>query len=307
MGTPEFAVPSLSRLVDAGYEVVGVITATDKMGGRGRKTLIQSAVKKFALEKGLRILQPKNLKSPKFQEELKSLNADFQVVVAFRMLPEAVWAMPPMGTMNLHGSLLPRYRGAAPIHWAVINGEKETGATTFLLKHEIDTGDVLLQRSFPIEQHHTTGDVHDKMMYIGADLLLDSVRMIESGNFETSPQDASLVTKAPKIHTEDCEIKFDMNIRSAYNFVRGLNPFPGSWTVLQDKNLKIYYATMLEEEHSYMPGNWITDNKNYLKLAFRDGFLCMSKIKLEGKRIMSVKELLNGYKLIEADNIHIIN
>jgi methionyl-tRNA formyltransferase len=307
MGTPEFAVPSLSRLVDAGYDVVGVITATDKMGGRGRKILLQSAVKKYALMRGLKILQPKNLKSLAFQEELRSLNADFQVVVAFRMLPKAVWNMPPLGTMNLHGSLLPKYRGAAPIHWAVINGEKKTGVTTFLLKHEIDTGDILMQRAFKIEEHHTTGDVHDKMMYVGADLLLDSVRAIESGDFNTSPQDLELVSKAPKLHTEDCEIKNEMNLLQASNFVRGLNPFPGAWVRIQNKLMKVYYAYALPERHSHKPGTWITDNKNFLKLTFPDGYLSMCDVKLEGKRKMNIKELLNGYHFKQDDDIRIID
>ena len=208
MGSPDFAVPSLDILIENGYEVVGVITATDKKGGRGNKKVIESAVKKYALEKGLRLLQPKNLKNVDFVEELRTLKADLQVVVAFRMLPEVVWNMPTIGTFNLHGSLLPKYRGAAPIHWAVINGETETGVTSFFIKHEIDTGDMLLQSKLPIGPSETTGDVHDRMMQLGAEVVLKSVQTIEKGDYQLREQDHNLASKAPKIFRETCEINF---------------------------------------------------------------------------------------------------
>ncbi|MEM6771401.1 MAG: methionyl-tRNA formyltransferase, partial [Bacteroidota bacterium] len=233
MGTPDFAVPSLEILIAAGYPVVGVITATDKMGGRGGKVLLESAVKKCAVKHGIPVLQPRNLKAADFQEALRSLRADLQIVVAFRMLPETVWAMPPLGTFNLHGSLLPKYRGAAPINWAVIKGEAETGCTTFFLKKEIDTGDVLLQHRMPVGPNDTAGDVHDRMMLAGAELVLATVQLIQTNNYTLQPQDDGLATPAPKLHRETCRIDFGLPASEVHNFVRGLSPWPAAWTTLE--------------------------------------------------------------------------
>lgn len=296
MGTPDFAVPSLDALYQNGYNIVGVITATDKKGGRGGKKLIQSAVKKYAVEKGLKVLQPKNLKAPEFVEELKSLEADLQIVVAFRMLPVVVWDMPPIGTINLHGSLLPAYRGAAPIHWAVINGEKETGVTTFFLKHEIDTGDMLMQEKLDIGADETTGDVHDKMMELGAKTILESVKKIESGDYQLQPQDNSKVSKAPKIHNETCEINFDQPTEMVYNFIRGMSPYPAAWTTLDGLNCKIYKTTKGVDAPLQEPGSMSTDGKKFLRFFTLDGFIEIQELKLQGKRKMSIKDFLNGYK-----------
>ena len=296
MGTPEFAVPSLEAILQAGHQVVGVVTATDKMGGRGGKQWIQSAVKKYALKKGLRILQPKNLKHPDFTEELRSLRADLQVVVAFRMLPEVVWNMPPLGTINLHGSLLPAYRGAAPIHWAVINGETQTGVTTFFLKHEIDTGDILMQKTMNIGPDETTGEVSLRMMKMGAEVVVESLRRIETQNYQLSPQDPYKVSKAPKLNRDICRMDFNMSSMELHNFVRGLNPYPLAWTVLDDKDLKILKVKPVVEEHDDKPGTLLTDYKNYFKYATNDGFIEVLELKPFGKRTLGIKDFLNGYK-----------
>lgn len=296
MGTPDFAVASLDILVQHGYDIVGVITATDKMGGRGKKQLIQSAVKKYALEKGLPILQPKNLKAPDFVEALRALKADLQVVVAFRMLPEVVWDMPPLGTINLHGSLLPKYRGAAPIHWAVINGETETGVTSFKLKHVIDTGDMIFQEKMPIEPDDTVGEVHDRMLVLGAQVVLKTVQAIESDDYELIPQDASLVSKAPKIHTDTCAINFDAPVDTVHNFIRGLSPFPTAWMTLTDLKFKIFRSTKERATHNVPIGAYITDNKSYLKIAVQDGFIHLTELQLQGKRRMDIRTFLNGFK-----------
>ncbi|MEM6963911.1 MAG: methionyl-tRNA formyltransferase [Bacteroidota bacterium] len=300
MGTPEFAVPSLDILYQNGYDIVGVITATDKQIGRGSKQLHQSAVKKYAIEKGLQVLQPKNLKAPAFVETLRSLQADLQVVVAFRMLPEVVWNMPTIGTINLHGSLLPAYRGAAPIHWAVINGETETGVTTFFLKHEIDTGDMLIQKKLPITPDDTTGNVHDRMMQLGAEVVLASVQKIESGNYTLQPQDNSKVSKAPKIRTETCEINFDQTTEQVYNFIRGMSPFPTAWTTLEGKKLKIFKATKGVDAQLHEPGSFSSDGKKYLRFFTLDGFVDLEDLQLQGKKRMPIKDFLNGYKFGEG-------
>ena len=297
MGTPDFAVPSLKILLENNYEVVGVITATDKMGGRGKKKLIESDVKKFALEHNLNILQPKNLKSPEFVETLRALKADLQIVVAFRMLPEVVWNMPRLGTINVHGSLLPKYRGAAPINWAVINGEKESGVTTFLLQHEIDTGDLLLQKSTSIGENETAGEVYNRLMYVGAEALLETVQLIESGKYNTQVQDNSLVTKAPKIFHETCQIDFNRNTLAIHNFIRGLSPYPTAWTMLDDKKLKIFRTEKEVVEHGQPAGLFISDNKNFLKVSTLDGYVHLLDLQLAGKKRMDVKAFLNGYKL----------
>ena len=297
MGTPDFAVASLDKLVKANKNVVGVITATDKFGGRGGKKLIQSAVKKYAVEKGLKVLQPKNLKAPEFLEELRSLNADIQIVVAFRMLPVVVWDMPPKGTFNLHGSLLPKYRGAAPINWAVINGEQETGVTTFFLQHAIDTGDIIDQKSMPIDSDDTAGIVHDKMMALGAELVLETVEKIESGKVESSAQDESLVCEAPKIFRETCEINLNQSIDKVYDFVRGLSPFPTAWTVLDEKMLKIYACKKVKQART-SETTFETDGKSYLHIWADDGYLDVEDLQIQGKRRMKIKDFLNGYKII---------
>jgi len=294
MGTPDFAVPSLEILIAADYPVVGVITATDKMGGRGGKKLLESAVKKCAVKHGIPVLQPPKFRNPEFQEELRSLKADLQIVVAFRMLPVAVWDMPSGGTFNLHGSLLPKYRGAAPINWAVIRGEEETGCTTFFLKKEIDTGDILLQHRIPIGPDDTAGDVHDRMMLEGAELVLKTVQLIESGDYTLQEQDGTAATSAPKIHRETCEINWDKPTQSVHDFVRGLSPFPSAWTMMEDKQLKIIRATREFKTHDHKPGTLVTDNKNYLKIACQDGFLKIDRLQLAGKRRMDTEEFLRG-------------
>ena len=262
MGTPEFAVPSLEAIMEQGHEVVGVITATDKYGGRGNKKLLASAVKKFAEKNNLKILQPRNLKDPAFIEELAELQADLQVVVAFRMLPKVVWQMPPLGTINLHGSLLPKYRGAAPINWAVIKGEKETGVTTFFLKHEIDTGDMLFQESLPIGENETAGEVHDRMMLLGAQVVAKSVNAIASGDYELKNKMTHLVTKAPKIYHETCQINFNQPTSTVHNFIRGLSPFPAAWTQLNELQLKIFRTEKELSDHSLEPGTIQSNGKN---------------------------------------------
>lgn len=296
MGTPEFAVPSLDILLENGYEVVGVVTATDKMGGRGNKKLLQSAVKKYALEKGLPILQPTKLKDPIFLEELRSLGANLQVVVAFRMLPEAVFAMPEYGTFNLHGSLLPKYRGAAPINWAVINGEEETGVTTFFIQRKMDTGDILFQEKMPIHTHDTVGDVHDRMMELGAKTVLKTVQAIEEQNYTLEQQDHSQATKAPKIFHETCEIDFNRNTVPIYNFIRGLSPYPTAWTKLEGKKLKVFYATATITPHDKTAGEIWTDYKTFFRIMTKDGYVSVTDLQWQGKKRMKVKDFLNGYQ-----------
>jgi methionyl-tRNA formyltransferase len=301
MGTPEFAVASLDALVKAGCNIVGVITAPDKPAGRGME-LQQSAVKKYAVKNNLHILQPEKLKNPDFLAELKALQADVQIVVAFRMLPEVVWNMPPMGSINLHGSLLPQYRGAAPINWAVINGEKETGVTTFKLKHEIDTGDILLQESFPIGENDTAGDVHDKMKEIGAALLVKTVQGIADGTLKETPQLSTLNSRvstlhhAPKIFTETCKIDFTKKTEEVHNLVRGLSPFPGAFTHLNNKMFKIYKSIPLPEDGFTSTNEYQTDGKTFLKFACSNGYIDVKEVQLEGKKRMSIEDFLRGYK-----------
>ncbi len=300
MGTPEFAVASLDALIKAGCNIVGVITAPDKAAGRGMQ-LQQSAVKKYAVEKGLHILQPEKLKDPEFLEQLRSLNADLQVVVAFRMLPEAVWNMPPMGSVNLHGSLLPQYRGAAPINWAVINGEKETGVTTFKLKHEIDTGDILLQQPFPIGENETAGEVHDRMKEIGAELLVKTVKGLAEGSLTEVPQNLKPQTSnpelkhAPKLFTETCRIDFYKPLAEVHNLIRGLSPFPGAFTSFNGKMLKIYRTEKEPGNTRSSPGNFETDKKTFLKFACTDGYVLVKELQLEGKKKMNTEDFLRGY------------
>lgn len=319
IGTPEFAVASLDALVNAGYNIVGVITAPDKPAGRGMK-MHESAVKQYALQHNLNILQPEKLKNPLFLEQLKALKADLQIVVAFRMLPEAVWNMPRLGTINLHGSLLPQYRGAAPINWAVINGEKETGVTTFKLQHAIDTGNILMQESFPIDENETAGDVHDKMKEIGAKLLVKTVNGLASGNLKEMPQDVSLNSQhitlqhAPKIYTETCKIDFSKTTEEVHNLIRGLSPFPGAFTYLDNKVFKIFKSEkdalpdgqtetvrpnelnlIAGETETIRPGELKTDGKTFLKFACADGYVNVLEVQLEGKKKLSTREFLKGY------------
>lgn len=303
MGTPEFAVYSLKALHESHHDIVGVITSTDKMGGRGGKKKIESHVKKYAVEQGLPILQPPNLKAPAFLEELKALKADLQIVVAFRMLPVAVWDMPPMGTYNLHGSLLPKYRGAAPINWAIINGDIETGVTSFKLKHEIDTGDVLIQQPIPIGPMETAGDLHDKMMHIAAEVILTSANKIAADELNFFPQDDSQVSKAPKIFHDTCKIDFNQSTQTVFNFVRGLSPYPAAWTTIDEKQLDIYRAHALISKHEYTPSTILTDQKKKLRIATLDGFLEVKELKLQGKRRMDVNSFLNGYTITDCELI----
>ena len=297
MGTPEFAVASLEALVTVGFDVVGVVTATDKLGGRGGKQLIEPAVKQYAVSKNIPVLQPEKLKNPEFIEILRGLDADLFVVVAFRMLPEVVWTMPRIGTINLHGSLLPRYRGAAPINWAVINGETETGVTTFFLKHAIDTGDVLMTARFEIGENDTAGDVHDKMMVIGANALVKSVQMIETGNYTLLPQEDTAVTHAPKLFQETCAINFNQTTATIHNFIRGLAPYPTAWTMLDGLKLKVYKSEKEITPPQYPVGKFVTDNKTFLKVATQDGYIHLLEVQLEGRKRMETKVFLNGYKI----------
>jgi len=297
LGTPEFAVASLKALVDSGYNIVGVITAPDKPAGRGMK-ITESAVKKYALEKGLKILQPEKLKNPKFLEELKSLNADLQVVVAFRMLPEVIWNMPPLGTINVHGSLLPQYRGAAPINWAIINGEKETGVTTFKLQQEIDTGNILLQEKITIKDNETAGELHDEMKELGASVLTKTIQQLVEGTVREIPQNmtTSYIKHAPKIFTETCKIDWNNSSENIYNLIRGLSPFPGAFTFLNDKMLKIYKCKIEKNTHQYKNGLFLTDNKTYFKFTCPDGYIHIIDLQMQDKKRMNVEDFLRGNK-----------
>ncbi len=301
MGTPEFAVASLDILVQNNYEIVGVVTVPDKPAGRGQQ-LQQSAVKKYALEKGLHILQPEKLKDEAFIAELKKLNADLQIVVAFRMLPEVVWNMPPLGTYNLHGSLLPKYRGAAPINWAVINGETESGVTSFKLKHEIDTGNMLFQAKAPISKTTTAGELHDTLMHVGADLILKTVKAIESGSYELKPQDDTQSIHAPKLFKETCKINWNNPAEKIYNLIRGLSPYPAAFTEFVDKNhqtlsIKIFVSEMEESNHTLTPGAVISDSKTFLKVACSNGYIYVKELQMAGKKRMLVEEFLRGFKI----------
>jgi methionyl-tRNA formyltransferase len=296
MGTPEFAVASLDAILRAGYNVVAVVTAMDKPAGRGMQ-LTESAVKKYAREKGLPILQPEKLKAPAFLDELRALSADLQIVVAFRMLPEVVWNMPPMGTVNLHGSLLPQYRGAAPINWAIINGEPETGVTTFKLQHDIDTGNILLQEKFPIGPDETAGELHDRMKEIGANLLVDTIRGLVAGTLPDTPQEnPPNLRHAPKIFTETSRIDWTRSTADIYNLIRGLSPFPAAFTHLDGKLLKIYRAAKDPTPPTLPPGHPDTDQQSYLRFTTPDGYIRTTDLQLEGKKRMNVADFLRGYK-----------
>ena len=304
MGTPDFAVEPLKTLVEAVKDVVAVVTMPDKPAGRGHK-LQFSPVKEYALKAGIPVLQPENLKSPDFLQELASYNADLQIVVAFRMLPEAVWSMPKYGTFNLHASLLPRYRGAAPINWAVINGDKETGITTFFLKHEIDTGNIILQEKVAIDEEDNAGDVHDKLMYLGADLVLKTLKMIEEDNVITRPQDDAQASPAPKIFKDTAKLDFDKCAADIRNLVRGMAPYPAAWfnIKLQDGNesmMKIFKVSTEEKNHNYSVGTILTDGKKMLKIACKDGFINLLEVQMAGKKRMAAEDLMRGTNLVGA-------
>lgn len=300
MGTPEFAVPSLEILVENKFNVVAVVTAPDKPQGRGQK-LTASPVKETALRHNIPVLQPTNLKSPEFIEELKSYGANLQVVIAFRMLPEVVWAMPELGTFNLHASLLPQYRGAAPINWAIINGEKETGATTFFLKHEIDTGSIIFQEKEPIHETDNVGSLYERLMHKGAQLVLKTVKAIESGNYPSTPQDMSVTSKhAPKIFKETCEINWDQPSKQIVDFIRGLSPYPAAWTNLNDKTYKIFSAQASKADSRQLTvdrGSLRTDNKTHLDIKSSDGWVSILELQPEGKKRMAIQEFFRGNKL----------
>ena len=300
MGTPEFAVPSLEILIKNGFNVVAVVTAPDKPSGRGLK-LTPSPVKLVALEHTIPVLQPEKLKSPSFLEELASYKADLQVVVAFRMLPETVWSMPAYGTFNLHASLLPNYRGAAPINWAIINGEKETGVTTFFLNHEIDTGDIIFQEKTPIDPEENVESLYHRLMNMGAELVLKTVRNIQSDHITTFKQQPGTQCKpAPKIFKEDCKIDFSATASEVKNFIRGLAPYPAAWTTLGGKNFKILAADTVSFIPEHLPGAdsaYSTNNKDYLLLHAKDGAVAVKELQMEGKKRMTIEEFFRGNKL----------
>jgi len=294
MGTPEFAVGSLQTLVENEVNVVAVITAPDKPKGRG-KSLGTSPVKDYAVTQNIPLLQPTNLKNEQFLEELKSYKADLQVVVAFRMLPELVWGMPPKGTFNLHASLLPQYRGAAPINWAIINGEEKTGITTFFLQHEIDTGGIIFQEEEVILKSDSVGDLYQRLMVKGAKLVLKTVKAVEAGEYSETPQVVEgELRKAPKIFKETCRINWDTDADEIYNFVRGLSPYPAAWTKVGSKNLKIFKMALVDSETPVAAGSYQTDKKSYLHVGTKKGTLSILELQLEGKRRMKVGELLAG-------------
>ena len=295
MGTPEFAVPSLDILYRNGYDIVGVITATDKYGGRGKKQLLESAVKKYAVQKSLRIFQPKNLKNSDFVEEIRTLKADIQVVVAFRMLPEVIWNMPKLGTINVHGSILPKFRGAAPINWAIITGENETGISTFRLKHEIDTGNIIKQTKIQIHPLDNAGSLHDKMMHTGASTLLSTIQDVELDTINPIEQDEKLVSKAPKIHHSDCEIDFSKSVKDVYNFIRGMSPYPTAWFYLNDDLKMKVYSSSIDVEDNTHTDRINSDGKKYLKVKCNDGYINLLEIQIQGKKKMDIKSFLNGY------------
>lgn len=297
MGTPDFAVASLDALVQANFNVVAVVTAPDKPAGRGQK-LNESAVKRYAVEKNMPILQPEKLKSPQFLADLKAYQADLQVVVAFRMLPEVVWNMPPKGTINLHGSLLPQYRGAAPINHAIINGEKESGVTTFFLTHQIDTGNIIFSDKTPIKDDETAGELHDKLMHIGAKLLVKTVQAIADNHYHQQPQPEEQTLKhAPKIFKDDCKINWQQSTAAIYNLIRGLSPYPTAFTLLNDKTLKIFKAEKVHKTPQHTPGTWHSDGKSYLQFATTDGYIKLLDIQYEGKKRMPIEDFLRGMRL----------
>ncbi|WP_445719875.1 methionyl-tRNA formyltransferase [Flavobacterium sp.] len=302
MGTPDFAVGILNTIYQNNYEIVGVITAPDKPAGRGQK-VSTSAVKEYALEKNLRLLQPTNLKSEDFLAELKSLDANLQVVVAFRMLPEVVWKMPKLGTFNLHASLLPEYRGAAPINWAIINGETKTGVTSFFIDDKIDTGAMILSKETAIGTYETAGELHDRLMHLGSETVLETLQLIESEKASTTLQENNLEVKtAYKLNKENCKIDWSQSGRTIFNLIRGLSPYPAAWTYIKDGenewNVKIYIASFEKSEHSYTIGK-ITTTKKEIFINTKDGVLKIESLQFPGKKRMLAHELLNGISFSE--------
>lgn len=300
MGTPDFAVGILNALCKEGYPIVGVITAPDRPAGRGRK-LNQSAVKKYALEHNLKVLQPTNLKHPEFLEELKGLNANLQIVVAFRMLPKVVWQLPELGTFNLHASLLPEYRGAAPINWAIMNGETKTGATTFFIDEKIDTGAIILQDEIPILPNEDAGELHDRLMDLGAHTVLNTVARIKEGNLSTTiQQNTNDLKLAYKLDRETCKINWNLPLEKIHNHIRGLSPYPAAWSTLfmndEDLVVKIYKVEVEKTKHKLQPGELIFDKKE-LRVAAKDGFIKLKEIQLQGKKRMATEAVLNGLSL----------
>lgn len=302
MGTPDFATHILEKLVKSGKNIVAVVTAPDKQAGRGQK-IQESSVKKYALSQNISVLQPTNLKDEVFLEELKQFNADLQIVVAFRMLPKVVWQMPPLGTFNLHASLLPDYRGAAPINWAIINGETQTGVTTFFIDDKIDTGALILQEETAISERETAGTLHDKLMVQGANLVLRTIDLIAEGDVKTTQQPEKIAKEAFKIHKDTCRIDWQKPLYEIDCFVRGMSPYPTAWTVLKQNQteipVKIYEATPITEFHSYSNGKIIVDGKK-LKVATQSGFLQIEELQLPAKKRMNVKDLLNGFSFEEG-------
>lgn len=309
MGTPEFAVGSLRLLVEGGYRVVGVVTVPDKPIGRHGSELQSSPVKKYALSHAIPVLQPEKLKDETFLEALSGLKADLQVVVAFRMLPEVVWTMPRLGTFNLHASLLPHYRGAAPINWAVMNGETETGVTTFFLTHEIDTGKIILQKRIPISEKENVGEVHDRLMTVGAALVTETVDLILNDHVNAVAQETfygseSELLPAPKLFKDTCRIDWQQPAKKVYDFIRGLSPYPAAWTTLlceegKPQVLKVYKADYRVETHSHPVGRLLPEGKKTLKVAVRDGYILLETVQLSGKKAMNIADFLNGFKPVE--------
>ena len=298
MGTPDFALASLHALVESGFHIAAVVTAPDKPAGRGLK-LTESAVKQYAVKKNIPVLQPEKLRDPDFLELLKSFHADIQVVVAFRMLPEVVWGMPAMGTINLHGSLLPQYRGAAPINRAIMNGETKTGVTTFKLQQEIDTGNILLFEEIPISPNETAGELHDRMKVIGAELVVRTIRGLLDGTLQEKPQsiiDPLALKTAPKIFTADCDINWFNEVFKIHNQIRGLSPFPGAFTFYKNKTLKIFKARPEEKDHGVKPGEMETDGRNWLRFSAADGYIYVEEMQLEGKKRLRTTDFLRGFR-----------
>ncbi len=301
LGTPDFAVATLKALVEAEFTICAVVTAPDKPAGRGMK-MQMSSVKQYALAQNIPVLQPDKLKDDAFLHDLRSLGADIHVVVAFRMLPEVVWNMPPLGTINLHASLLPHYRGAAPINWAIINGEQVTGVTTFRLQHAIDTGNILLQEKVAITDTDTAGSLHDKLMNTGAALMVKTIKGIAAGTLTEEPQqELSGLKTAPKIFTETCRIQWAQPTKAVYNFIRGLSPYPAAFTELQGRKIKIFAATPEDTFHQYAPGEVVSDHKTCLKFACVDGFISIVELQMEGKTRMPVDHFLRGFKLTGSE------
>lgn len=308
MGTPDFAVEPLRQLLDNGYNVVGVVTMPDKAIGRHHDTLQSSPVKKFALERGLPVLQPEKLKDPQFIEQLQSLNADLQIVVAFRMLPEVVWAMPKLGTFNLHTALLPQYRGAAPMNWAIINGDKETGVTTFFLDHDIDTGRIIMQARTPIHETDNVEDIHDRLMMLGSELVLKTVNAIEDGTATSIPQEQFITDEplrhAPKIFKETCQINWNAPVDTVYNFIRGLAPYPASWSTMvtgdKRQDVKVYKTHKEYTDTTLKPGTLATDGKTYFKIAVQGGFIVIDELQIAGKKRMDAADFLRGAHIDEG-------